>query len=290
MPPSAAITAEIPRTTPVAPITTSRILGTVMLFTSLAALPQASPAQMQSPTIASLPPSRVIAPAPSYSFPTEKYVFSVRWQFFNAGTSTVVMQRTPAGLRVTATADSAGMADKIFRVHDVFNADVDPHTFCTLHVSKHNEEGPRRRDFEIRLDYPHSKSQLDMRDLKTSETKHTEFDIPPCVTDIVSAFFYVASLPLAPGFSHTFPVNDNGKTFDARIQVEARETVKGPAGEFQALRVRAEPLSGPMKGKVTLLVWFTDDSRHIPVQMKSKLGFASLSFQLQKSGLQPSGK
>jgi hypothetical protein len=274
----------------VAPITTNRILGTVFLFTSLAALPQASLAQIQNPTIASLPPSHVIAPAPSYSFPTEKYVFSVHWQFFNAGTSTVMMQRTSAGLRVMATADSAGMADKVFRVHDIFNADVDPRTFCTLHISKHNEEGPRRRDFEIALDYAHRKSQLDMRDLKTSETKHTEFDIPPCATDVVSGFFYVASLPLMPGFSHTFPVNDNGKTIDTRIQVEGREVVKGPAGEFQTLRVKAEPISGPMKGKVTLLVWFTDDSRHIPVQMKSKLAFATLLFQLQKPGPRPSGK
>ena len=272
-----------------APITTSRIVGTVLLFTSPAILPQRLLAQIQNPTIASLPPSRIIAPASSYAFPTEKYVFSVHWQFFNAGISTVAMQRTPAGLRVTATADSAGMPDKIFRVHDLFNAEVDPRTFCTLHVRKHNEEGPRRRDFDIVLDYARGKSRLDMHDLKTSETKHTEFDIPPCATDLVSGFFYVASLPLAPGFSHTFPVNDNGKTIDTRIQVEAREKVKGPAGEFQTLRVKAEPMSGPMKGKVTLWVWYTDDSRHMPVQMKSKLGFATLSFQLQKPGPQASG-
>jgi len=255
-----------------------------------ALLERSSSAQMQNPTIASLAPSRIVAPAPSYSFPTDKYVFSVRWQFFNAGTSTVAMQRTPAGLRVTATADSAGMPDKFFRIHDQFNADVDPHTFCTLHVWKHNEEGPRRRDFDIVLDYAHRKSSLEAHDLKTSETKRSQFDIPPCATDLVSGFFYVASLPLTPGFSHTFPVNDNGKTIDARIQVEARETVKGPVGEFHTVRVKAEPMSGPMKGKATILVWFTDDSRHMPVQMKSKLGFATLSFQLQKSDPRTSGK
>jgi hypothetical protein len=97
-------------------------------------------------------------------------------------------------------------------------------------------------------------------------------------------------LPLTPGFSQTFPVNDNGKTIDAQIQVESRETVKGPVGEFQTLRVKAQPVSGPMKGKATLWVWFTDDPRHMPVQMKSKLGFASLSFQLQKVDPQPGGK
>ena len=217
-------------------------------------------------------------------------MFSVRWQFFNAGISSVAMQRTPTGVRVTAKADSAGMPDKIFPVHDLFNADLDPRTFCTLHVWKHNEEGPRRRDYDVVLDYAHGKSRLEAHDLKTSETKRTEFAIPSCVTDLISAFFYVASLPLAPGFSHQFPVNDNGKTTDARIQVEAREIIKGPAGEFQTVRVKAEPISGPMKGKATLLVWFTDDSRHMPVQMKSKLGFATLSFQLQKSDPQASGK
>jgi hypothetical protein len=58
--------------------------------------------------------------------------------------------------------------------------------------------------------------------------------------------------------------------------------VKGPAGEFQTLRVMAEPLSGPMKGKGVLWAWYSDDARRVPVQMKSKLGFATLLFQLQR--------
>ena len=269
-------------------VTTIRIVTTAIALSSVV-LQRESRAQLQNSTIASLPPSRIIAPARSYGFPTQKYVFSVRWQFFNAGTSTVSMQRDGAGLRVSATADSAGMPDKIFRVHDQFNADVDPRTFCTVHVSKDNEEGPHRRDFNVVLDYAHGKSRVDAHDLKTSETKHTEFDIPPCTTDLITGFFYVASLPLTPGFTHTFPVNDNGKTIDARVEVESRETVKSPVGEFQTLRVKAEPMSGPMKGKATLWVWFTDDARHMPVQMKSKLGFATLSFQLQKVALPPTG-
>jgi len=240
-------------------------------------------AQIANTKLASLPGSRILAPGRSYAFSSEKYTFSVRWQFFNAGTSSVTMQRSGSDLQVTATADSAGVPDKFFRVHDLFNAEVDPRTFCTLHVTKHNEEGPHKRDFNIVLDYPHAKSRVDALDLKTSETKHSEFDIPSCVTDLVSGFFYVASLPLAPGFSHTFPVNDNGKTIDAGVEVESRETVKGPAGKFETLRVRAEPLSGPMKGKAVLWVWFTDDARRVPVQMKSKLGFATLLFQLQSA-------
>lgn len=233
-------------------------------------------------SISSAPSSHIVPAPPGYVFPSEKYVFSVQWHFMNAGTSTVQIQRTDAGERVTATANSVGFPDKIFRVHDIFNADVNAKSFCTLLVSKHSEEGPHRRESRIVLNYSRLKSEVDLTDLKSSEKKHSEFDIPACTTDVVSGFFYVASLPLAPGFSQTFPVNDNGKTTDVMIHVEARDRVKGPTGEFQTLRVMAEPLSGPMKGKGVLWVWFTDDSKRVPVQMKSKLGFATLFFQLQR--------
>jgi hypothetical protein len=258
---------------------------TVLVLSASLARPQSATA-----SIGAAAASRILPPASNYVFPAEKYTFSVQWRFFSAGTSTVQIQHSPSGEHVTATAASAGFPDKIFHVRDLFNADVDPHDFCTMHMSKHNEEGPRWRDLNIVLDYQRSKSEVDLKDLKTSETKHLEFDVPPCVTDVVTGFFYVASLPLAPGYSQTFPVNDNGRTTDVTIRVEAREKVKGPTGEFQTLRTMAEPLSGPMKGKGVLWVWFSDDRRHLPVQMKSKLGFATLLFQLQRVDPQPSGK
>jgi len=172
-------------------------------------------------------------------------------------------------------------------VHDIFDADIDPRTFCTQQVSKHSEEGQRRRESNVVLNYSRLKSEVTIKDLKSSETRHNEFDIPACVTDVITGFSYVGSLPLAPGFSHTFPVNDNGRTTDVMIRVEGRERVKGPAGEFQTLRVMAEPLSGPMKGKGVLWAWYSDDARRVPVQMKSKLGFATLLFQLQR--IEPAG-
>jgi hypothetical protein len=249
-------------------------------FISLSiAMAQTQPA---AASIGSAHSSRILPPSPSYVFPSEKYTYSVQWRFFNAGTSTVKIQRSGSGEHLTATADSAGFTDKIFRVHDIFDADIDPRTFCTQQVSKHGEEGPRRRESNVVLNYSRLRSEVNIKDLKSAETKHSEFDIPACVTDIITGFSYVGSLPLAPGFSQTFPVNDNGRTTDVMIRVEGRERVKGPTGEFQTLRVMAEPLSGPMKGKGVLWAWYTDDARRVPVQMKSKLGFATLLFQLQR--------
>jgi len=239
--------------------------------------------QNQPATISATPASRIVPPSSTYVFPAQKYVFSAQWRFFNAGTATVLIQRSASEEHVTATAESAGFPDKIFHVHNIFNADISPQSYCTQHISKRSEEGPRRHDINENLNYTRLKSEVDFKDLKTSETKHTEFDIPSCVTDVITGFFYVGSLPLSPGFSQTFPVNDNGKTTDVKIKVEGREHLKGPTGDFETLRVMAEPLSGPMRGKGVLWAWYTDDARHVPVQMKSKLGWATLLFQLQRT-------
>jgi hypothetical protein len=120
----------------------------------------------------------------------------------------------------------------------------------------------------------------DEKNLKTGETKHVENDIPGCVTDVVSGFYYMWSLPLQEGGSYALPINDGGKTTEVALRVEAHEQVKVPAGTFQTLRVRAEATSGALKGKGTVWTWYTADGNHMPVQMRSKLGWGTLLFRL----------
>lgn len=247
-------------------------------------------AQVQIASFANGGISRVLPPSAAYRFPTgEKLTYSVQWHMFNAGTAVIFMQRSGVKQHLTSTANSTGFANKIFPVHDIFDADIDPRSFCTQQISKHNEEGSKRFERKIYFDYPRAKSEVDDKDLKTGTQKHSEFDIPPCVSDIVSGFFYTRSLPLRLGFSQTFPVNDGGKTTDIKVDVEGSEKIKGPMGEFQTLRVKAAPITGPMAGKTEIFVWLTDDDRRVPVQMKSKLGFASLFFQLRALE-QPTGQ
>jgi len=227
--------------------------------------------------------SRILSPPSSYHFPEDqKFVYSVQLHMLNAGTTTILIQHSAAGEHLHSTADTSGVTNKLFPVHDTFDAEVNPTTFCTQWVTRHAEEGSRRLDRKIRLNYAAAKVLVDDFDLKTGKAKHGEFDIPGCVTDIVSGFFYASSLSLTPGQAEIFPVNDGGKTSDVKIEVEGRGKIKVPIGEFQTIRVKAEPITGPLKGKGRLWVWFTDDPKHTPVQMRSKLGFASLLFQLQR--------
>jgi hypothetical protein len=237
-------------------------------------------------SVAAAPASRIIPPSASYRFPeSETLVYSVEWHSINAGTATVNLKRQADSGHLHAIANSSGLPNKIFPVHDLFDADVDTRTFCTQQISKHSEEGSRRIERSVHLNYQTLKGHMEQTDLKKGDKRKADFDIPPCLTDVVSGFFYAASLDLAPGSSQTFPVNDGGKTTDVKINVEGHNRIKVPFGQFEALRVKAEPISGPLAGKGVLWVWFTDDPRHIPLQLKSKLGFATLLFQLQRLDL-----
>ena len=234
-------------------------------------------------TISAAPSARVIPPPPNYAYPNgQTYVYGVEWHLFNAGTASVKLGLDAGQQHVTAIANSAGVANALYKVQDHFEAFFDPRTFCSQRVSKHTEEGSHSRQTELRFDYSRNKSVLDEKNLKTGEQKHVENDLPGCVSDVVTGFYYVASLPLQPGNTYTFPVNDGNKTTEVRARVEARDQVKVPAGAFQTVRVKAEALSGALQGGGTVWAWFSDDANHTPVQMRSKLGWGTLLFRLQR--------
>jgi hypothetical protein len=234
-------------------------------------------------TISAAPSARVVPPPPNYAYPNgQTYVYSVEWHLFSAGTASVKLGLDAGQQHVTAIANSAGVANALYKVQDHFEAFFDPHTFCSQRLSKHTEEGSHSRQTDLRFDYSRNKSVLDEKNLKTGEQKHVENDLPGCVSDVVTGFYYVASLPLQPGNTYTFPVNDGNKTTEVRARVEGREQVKAPAGTFETVRVKAEAISGALQGRGTVWAWFTDDANHTPVQMRSKLGWGTLLFRLQR--------
>jgi Protein of unknown function (DUF3108) len=256
------------------------LFGLVTLAGGRQTKPQAPAPSLQMSTIGSA--SKIVPPGPNYRFPNaQTLVYGVEWHLFNAGTTKVRMEPAGALRRVTATADSAGMINVLYSIHDRFEAQFDPRTFCSQRVSKHTEEGPHRRDTEIEFDYRDRMSRLKEKNVKTGELKTADNQIPSCVTDVVTGFYYLAAQPLQAGNTYIFPMNDGGKTTDVIAKVESREQVKVPAGSYQALKVIAEPEAGALKGRARVTVWFSE-AEHTPVQMRSKLGWGTLFFRLQR--------
>ncbi len=217
---------------------------------------------------------------PGFNFPTQTLRYEAEYRFWTAGVATLKVQRSGAQMHVLGTADSTGVVAMLFRVQDRFESYFDATKLCSQSLIKHTEEGSRRRDTQIAFDYRRGKAVLNETNLKTGEKKRQENDIPGCVTDVMSGILYVGSLPLTPNATYTFPLNDGGKTVNVQAHVEAKEQVKTPAGTFNTIRVGPEGDYGPLKNRGRIWIWYTDDAQHLPVQMRARLFWGTITVYL----------
>jgi hypothetical protein len=244
-----------------------------------------SPQTVAAPATQANTVSAPVMPKPEagYHFPlNQTLVYGAQWRVFNAGTATLRMEQAGQEVRIVGAADAAGSVALLYHVRDRFESFVNPADFCSRNITKNAEEGYRKVDTTISFDYQRHKALLDQKNIKKKETKHTENDIPPCVTDVISAIFYVGSLPLQAGKTFTFPLNDGGKTVNVDLHVEAREQVKTPSGTYNAFRVRPEVPPGVLKNKGQIWVWYSDDAARIPIQMRGHMFWGTLTLTLQR--------
>ena len=237
----------------------------------------------QKPAAANVGPAAQIHPAPpNYAYPNgTTYVYQAEWRLWNAGTATLSINANGTETqRVNGVADASGVVALLYPVHDRFQSVFDKRSFCSQNLTKHAEEGFHKRETLISFNYTRHVSVLDETNLRNGQTKHTENEIPDCVSDVLSGIFYVAAQPLTSGATYMFPLNDGGKTVDVQAKVEARETVQTPMGSFQTVRVAPTAASGVLKDRGNIWIWFSDDARRIPVQMRARMFWGTLTFRL----------
>ncbi len=253
----------------------------LMLLNGLGTVRSQQPAA-QGPLIG--PVSQITPPPESHTFPNgQTLAYQVEWRLWTAGIASLSMSNAGDEQRVAGSADSTGVVAVLYRVRDRFESAFHRRSFCSLNLKKHTEEGRHARDTLISFNHSRRISILDETNLKSGERKHQENPIPGCVTDVLSGIFYVASLPLQQGVTYTFPLNDGGQTVDVKVRAEARETVKTPAGDFPAIRVSAEAASGVVKERGRIWIWYSDDAQRLPVQMRARMFWGTLSFRLARS-------
>ena len=220
-------------------------------------------------------------PRPDYSFPVRQTLtYAVDWRVFPAGTTVLRLQQDGDEERITATADTLGAINLIYRVSDRFESSFDRRTGCSAGFSKQLQEGRRQVDTDLKFDYASGKALLNEKNVVKGTSKHEEAPVGPCVTDLLSAIFYPASQTLTAGQSFQVPVADAMHTIAVTMHVEARETVKTPLGTYRTIRVQPTAAAGVVKARGNIWIWYTDDARHIPVQMRARLFWGTITFSL----------
>lgn len=252
----------------------------------LAASSLAAQAQLQLFKPATPQPQRPIPtlqpPAADFTYPQHQTLtYSVDWRVFTAGTAVFHLDTVNGQLKISATADSIGAVNMLFPVVDRFQSGFDVKTGCSTGFNKQIQEGRRKIASELSFDYDHGKQIQNERNLVKGTATHKEANVPACVTDSLSAVFYTQSQPLTVGQTVYFPLADSMRTVTVGMKVHDREEIKTPAGTFQTVKVQATADEGIVKNRGSIWIWYTDDARHLPVQMQARLFWGTITFHLQ---------
>jgi hypothetical protein len=221
-------------------------------------------------------------PIAGFEYPQHQTLtFTVDWRVFTAGIAVFHVDQIGDMLKLSATADTIGAINMLFPVVDRFQSAFDLHTGCSTGFNKQTQEGRRKVASELMFDYPHGRQTQNERNLVKGTATHKEANIPACVADSLSAIFYTQSQPLNVGQTMYFPLADSMRTVTVGMKVESKEEIKTPAGTFQTVKVQATADEGVVKNRGQIWIWYTDDTRHLPVQMQARLFWGTITFHLQ---------
>ena len=102
----------------------------------------------------------------------------------------------------------------------------------------------------------------------------------PGTYDLLSAFYRIRALPLAPGSAYSFTVRGDSGEHYVELKVTGREQVNTNVGSFNAIATRVRVSNSPLRN---VRVYFSDDERHIPVVITAEVGDGDLRADLAAS-------
>ncbi len=207
----------------------------------------------------------------------EYFQFSIEWNGLNGGSSLMQVQNLHTvdgrrAYRIVSKTESNSFVSKFYKVRDRAESYIDAESLFSRRFVKHLREGGYKQDLDVRFDQERHQAIY---------AGGPTLDVPAGVHDVLSAFYYVRTQPLANGATLSIPTHDNRKSYAMEVKVLRRERIEVPAGKFDCVLV--EPVlksEGVFKASGSILVWLSDDARRIPVLVKSKVPVGSISVSL----------
>lgn len=224
-----------------------------------------------------------IAPARPF-LPGEWLKYDVSWsERLRAGTAYMeVREETlPGGKQVLAfilTGRTRGLMGKLFPVQDRVRSIFDPEEMWSLSFHMSESFGGKKRNRSMVFD----REQNAVTGRLNNDPPET-MSVPAGAQDGLASLYYLRTKnDFAIGNVFTIDVHSGGKNWSVEVHTLGRERVRTPAGQFDTIKVKTRPLyEGVFRNKGEIFLWLTDDSRKIPVLMKSRIKVGSFVFTLK---------
>ena len=212
----------------------------------------------------------------------ERLIFDLTWTGVKAGTATLEITVDKENTKIISTARSADWLSVFYTVDDRVESLMRTAQTASLIGLPANyrvklREGRHRRDKEVVFDHANRQATY----INHREGGKRSYTIGENTLDPLSSFYYIRTLKYEVGKSLYVDIFDSKKLWNVEVQVLRREKIKTPLGEFSTVVIKPLMKSeGIFNRKGDMYIWLTDDLKHIPVKMQTKVAVGSITATL----------
>ena len=180
--------------------------------------------------------------------------------------------------RLVTTIRSNDFISVFFPVKNHVDSLVDAETLLPRHLLFERREGSRHEQFDVTFD------RLINRVTVVKDGESSFHDIPPGSHGPLSCLYFLRTMPnLEPGSSVYLDIHHDRKNYKVEVKVEAVESVSGPWGEVEAIRLLAVmPFRGIFLNEGNIRIWITNTEERVPVMMQARVIVGSATALIEK--------
>ena len=109
----------------------------------------------------------------------------------------------------------------------------------------------------------------------------------PGTYDFLSAVYRLRALPLTEGTTYTLSVRSENQNYQIDIKASGHEVIKTNVGSFNTIVAQARVKGESAGSSYDLKAYFSDDQRHVPVLIVSRVSAGEIRAELAGSGFVP---
>jgi len=171
-------------------------------------------------------------------------------------------------LHIIGTAQTRGLADKIFLVHDVYESYIDKISSLPVFAIQNVSEGRKYRYYN---DVRYNRLNGTLISKKSGEHKVSD----KYILDMMSVFYYIRRLDLSDakyGDTYKLLTFFSDAEFPLELRYRGTETIETKWGKINCIKFA--PIVEPgrvFKSKDDMYIWYTNDENRIPIQITMEM-------------------
>ncbi len=210
----------------------------------------------------------------------ERIEYHVKYMWMDGGTAVLSItneEKTYYGKKtfhMIGTGNSEGMFDWFFKVRDKYESYIDQETIIPYDFIRRVDEGGYKIEQDV----------LFNQTTNTAVSRKGTYNVPNCIQDIFSAFYYSRCLnydTLKIGDAADIVTFLDDEIYPMKIRYVGDEILKTGLGSFKCQKFMPMVQEGRLfKDKEGMTIWMSADKNHIPIRLQADLLVGAIKIDL----------